>query len=133
MNSLTLTSKIHFTSGTRTRKEIKSGPAPTPVPGRLPRVARLMALAIRFEKLISEGVVKDYAELAHLGHVTRARMTQIMNLQNLAPKIQEEILFLPRVEQGRDSITERDLRQIVAVSDWKIQQRMWDQLKGQEG
>lgn len=48
MNSLTITSKIHFTSGARTRKEIKSGPAPIPVPGRLPRVARLMALAIRF-------------------------------------------------------------------------------------
>ncbi len=99
----------------------------------MPRVARLMALAIRFEGLIREGVVADYAELARLGHVTRARVTQIMNLLNLAPDIQEEILYLPRVEHGRDPITERDLRQIVAVSDWKVQQRMWDQLKGQAG
>lgn len=130
MSNLTVTSKIHFSTGQRGRKQLESAEAPVLPPGRIPRVAKLMALAIRFEKLINEGVVKDYAELAHLGHVTRARMTQIMNLLNLASEIQEEILFLPRVEQGRDPITERDLRQIVAVSDWMIQRRMWDRLKG---
>ncbi|WP_339748264.1 hypothetical protein [uncultured Rubinisphaera sp.] len=40
-------------------------------------------------------------------------MTQIMNLLNLAPEIQEEILFLPRVEQGGDPVTERELREVV--------------------
>ena len=39
-----------------------------------------MALAIRFEQLVRDGVVADYAELARLGRVTRARMSQIMNL-----------------------------------------------------
>ena len=34
--------------------------------------------------------------------VTRARMTQIMNLLNLAPDIQEELLLLPPVTEGRD-------------------------------
>lgn len=57
--------------------------------GRVPRIARLMALAIRFEQLISTGEVKDYAELARLGNVSRARITQIMNLRLLAPDIQE--------------------------------------------
>ncbi|MBL4884010.1 MAG: hypothetical protein JKY95_05685 [Planctomycetaceae bacterium] len=90
-----------------------------------------MALAIRFEKLINEGVVINYAELAHLGHVTRARMTQIINLLSLAPGIQEEVLFLPRVEQGRDPITERDLRKVQASLDWQMQRRLGDQLKGQ--
>ena len=71
------------------------------MPGRVPRVAKLMALAIRFEQLVADGVVGDYAELSRLGHVTRARMTQIMNLLHLAPDIQEAILFLPRVESGR--------------------------------
>ena len=64
--------------------------------GRLPRIARLMALAIKFEGMIQAGVAADYADLARLGGVTRARMTQIMNLLNLAPDIQEQILFLPR-------------------------------------
>jgi hypothetical protein len=42
-----------------------------------------MALAVRFEVMLKRGEVKDYAELARVGHVTRARVTQIMNLLNL--------------------------------------------------
>ena len=55
-------------------------------------------------------------------------MTQITNLLNLAPDIQEAILFLPPVEHGRDPITERDLRPIVAVLDWWKQRRRWQGL-----
>ena len=51
-------------------------------------------VAIRFERLIQAGAVADYAELARLGHVTRARITQIMNLRLLSPDIQERLLFL---------------------------------------
>src|SRR6185295_3410288 len=61
----------------------------------VPRIARLMALAIRFDGLLRQGKFRDYAELARLGRVTRARMTQIMKLLDLAPDIQEQILFLP--------------------------------------
>jgi hypothetical protein len=61
----------------------------------IPRIARLLALAIRFDRLLRAEELRDYAELARLGHVTRARMTQIMKLLNLAPDIQEQILFLP--------------------------------------
>jgi len=64
--------------------------------GNIPRISRLMALAIKFDGLVRHGEVRDYADLARLGYVTRARITQIMNLLNLAPDIQEEILFLPR-------------------------------------
>ena len=84
-----------------------------------------MALAIYLDQLISEGVVTGQAEIARLGHVSRARVTQIMNLLNLAPDIQESILFLPRVETGRDPITERDLRPIAAELNWRKQRRMW--------
>ena len=66
--------------------------------GPIPRIARLMALAIRFEGLLREGTIRDHAELARLGRVTRARMAQIMRLLNLAPDIQEQILFLPLVQ-----------------------------------
>ena len=86
-------------------------------PGNIPRVSKLMALAIRFDGLVRRGEVRDYADLARLGYVTRARITQIMNLLNLAPDIQEAILALPRVEEGRDPITERDLRPIAAILD----------------
>ena len=65
------------------------------------RIARLMALAIRFEWLVRQETVRDYAELARRGHVTRARMSQIMKLLNLAPDIQETLLFLPKTMATR--------------------------------
>ena len=87
-----------------------------------------MALAIRFDQLIRAGEVGDYAELARLAHVTRARITQIMNLLMLAPDIQEAILFLPRVERGRDPIHLRQLQSIALVSDWRKQRMLWSQI-----
>lgn len=125
MTGIRIESKVHFKSGRRSRKQIRTGEEPAPVPGRVPRVAKLMALAIRFEELVADGVVADYAELSRLGHVTRARMTQITNLLHLAPDIQEAILFLPRVEAGRDPVTERELRPLVAMTDWRRQRKVW--------
>jgi len=53
--------------------------APPCVPlGRVPRVARLLALALRCEQLVAAGVIANYAALADLGHVSRARVTQII-------------------------------------------------------
>ena len=52
-----------------------------------------------------------------------------MNLNLLAPDIQEEILFLPRVERGRDPIREHGVRQIAAIADWGRQRRMWTILR----
>ena len=128
---LTVESDIHFERrGRGSRRVLESGADPAadrPV-GRLARVTRLMALAIRFDKLIQAGEVADYSALAHLGHVTRARVTQIMNLLMLAPDIQEEILFLSRVTGGRDPIHLRQLQPIALVPDWKKQRKMWKEL-----
>lgn len=135
-SNLTFQCKVHFTHARRGRKQMAVGeaPAPAPVPlGRVPRVARLMALAIRFERLLTQGEVRDYADLARLGHVTRARVTQIMNLLNLAPDIQEELLFLPPIESGRDTIKEWQLRPIAAEPSWAAQRQMWGRLSGQRG
>jgi hypothetical protein len=77
--------------------------------GRIPRISRLMALAIRIHGLVSEGRFRDYAEVAHLGHVSRARLSQILNLLNLDPAIQEAVLFLPRIVAGADRVTEKRL------------------------
>lgn len=117
------------------RCELREGEAPPepcesdPPPGIVPRLSRLMALAIRFDRLIRDGEVVDYADIARLGHVTRPRVTQIMNLLNLATDIQEEILFLPHTVRGPDPITERDIRPIVAEMDWNKQRRMWGRLQ----
>jgi hypothetical protein len=106
------------------RLRAQTAPPRNDVPKPVPRISRLMALAIRFDQLIRDGVVADQAELARLGHVTGARMTQIMNPLNLAPDIQEEILFLPPKERERDCITERDVRPMVAVIDWGRQRQL---------
>lgn len=126
--SLTIDCRVHFRRGRNGRKRLVVGEAPVPTPappGNIPRVSRLMALAIRLERLVSGGDVRDYAELARLGRVSRARITQIMNLLHLAPDIQEEVLFLPRTMKGRDPIRERDLRPIAAVPHWNRQRKMW--------
>ncbi len=88
-----------------------------------------MALAIKFDGLIRDGVVRNYADLARLGHVTRARLTQIMNLLNLAPDIQEAILFLPPTVAGRDAVKEWQVRPIAAEPEWEKQRRMWRKLR----
>jgi hypothetical protein len=96
----------------------------------VPRVAKLLALAHRFEELLRRGEVADYSELARLGRVTRARISQIMSLLSLAPDLQEQVLFLPRTERGRDPIQMRHLLPIAQVADWKIQRQLWAALTG---
>jgi len=100
-----------------------------PAHPRLPTDTRLLALAHHFDGLLREGVVRDHAELAALAHVSRARITQIMNLLLLAPDIQEDILHLPRTVIGRDPIRETHLRPIVQVVEWLRQQGLWQQLR----
>jgi len=141
MNTATNNSPItaefdfHHKQASRGRRQLLVGPAPTrEIPlGRVPRITRLMALALRFERLLALGEVRDYADLARLGHVTRARVTQIMNLLNLAPNIQEEMLFLPPTVAGHDPIKEWQVRPIAATPDWRKQRRMWTALHSQSG
>ena len=84
-----------------------------------------MALAVRFEGLLNKGVVANQAEPATRGHVSHARVTQIMNLIHLAPEIQEVFLFLPRMVEGREPIHEKLLRPIAMEMDWGRQRSMW--------
>ncbi len=93
---LTIDRPIHISRARAGSKKLKRGSAPEiQAPGRVPRIARLMALALRFNQQIRDGTLRDYAQIARLGHVTRARVTQVMNLLLLAPDIIEAILHLP--------------------------------------
>ena len=122
---LTVTREFHVSRRHRGRKQFRDGASPVAPVGRVPRIARLMALAIRCDQLIKDGIVADQSELARFGHITTARMTQIMTLLNLAPDLQEQILFLPRVERGRGVVQEAAVRPIAATLDWRVQRRMW--------
>jgi hypothetical protein len=112
----------------RVGKQIVMVEGPQPVAskrptGRLPRITRYMALAIYYEDLIRQGQVHDYAEIATLGHVTRARVTQIMNLRLLAPDIQEQLLSLDRIVEGRDWLCLRAFQHVALQSDWRQQRK----------
>jgi len=126
--------KIQFTKAPTGHRRISTGPvAPEPPPGRVPRISKLMALAIRFDGLIRDGLIADQSELARLAKVSQPRMTQIMNLLHLAPDIQEELLFLTRVLDGRDPIHERMLRPVAAKIDWQRQRALWRKLLKEQG
>jgi hypothetical protein len=120
-----VTYTLDFGAGRQSRRDnqaFSDRQAPDGVP--IPRIARLMALAIRLEGLLRDGTIRDYAELARLGRVTRARMTQIMKLLDLAPDVQEEILFLPLIQ----GLNERNLRPLANRIDWDEQRRMFQKI-----
>jgi len=90
--------------------------------GRVPRVARLLALAYRIDSMIRSGKLKNWAEAARLIGVTRARMTQIANLQLLAPEIQKAVLTFKLATNTDGRLTERQLRPIFTRTDWWLQE-----------
>ena len=96
----------------------------TGAPCAIPRIARLVALAIRFEGMLRDDTIRDYGELARLGRVTTARITQIMQLRQLAPDIQEKILFLPPIK----GLNEKNLRPVVSRINWHEQRRMFQRI-----
>jgi hypothetical protein len=121
---------VDFCAGGKGRRNSKAFSSPqlpsevSAASSSIPRIARLMALAIRFDGLLRAEEFRDYAQLARLGRVTRARMTQIMKLLDLAPDVQEQILFLPNLR----GLTERTLRPIVSRIDWSEQRRMFQKI-----
>jgi hypothetical protein len=128
---------IYFKEGTRLDYEMAltprgggaQGTEPKANEGRVPRISRLMALAIKFERLISDGSIRTYRVLAEAGRITRARLSQIIRLTELAPCIQEELLFLPKTVHGSDPITEKALRAVTGSPDWEVQKQRFASLK----
>jgi len=115
---------VHFATQAKGRKTIQQGEKPPRV-GRVPRVARVLALAHHFDHLIEQGMVKDYAEIARLSQLSRARVAQIMTLKFLAPDIQERIALLSQ-SHGKDVISEKQLRRIAMIPEWDRQLQIVD-------
>lgn len=79
------------------------------------RVARMLALGHFIERAIESGDLKDFSEAAKRFGVSRPRLTQVVNLTLLSPKIQEALLM------GDTRLSERDLRPLVATVEWERQ------------
>ncbi len=101
-------------------KRLQAGKA-TKSPEKVPRVARLLALAHKFQGMLDRGEVKSMAELARLGVVSRARITQIMDLLMLAPEIQEEMLCAGTAHL----LTIRALLVLAHQTSWLEQSAAW--------
>lgn len=122
--------QVELTLHVRPRRQQSRGSGPpeqdpdTERRARIPRVTRLMALAIKFQDMVDRGEVRDYADLARLGYVTRARITQIMNLLNLAPDIQQ-LLLDGSVATG---VTERAARNLTQLVCWYEQRERFKKM-----
>ncbi len=97
-------------------------------PAELPHITKLMALAIRLEYLLATGQVKDQAEIARTAGITRACVTQIINLTQLAPDIQEAILNLEPTTDHVPRFREREVRTIAILPNWEKQRLLWKRL-----
>ena len=122
--------KIHLARTEHGQVVLKEGAAPPkPSPKRVPtRAARLLALAHRIDGLVRDGKMTDYAEVALVAGLTRARISQIVDLMLLAPSIQERVLCETKPERGRDRYGERHLRQIIRDHDWDRQLKAFERL-----
>jgi hypothetical protein len=129
MTPNTFTRKLHIHIGRNTRRELRRGASPKRPKYRTPRISKLMALAIHYDDMINRGQIEDYATVARFGQLSRARISQIINLARLAPDIQEEILFMPRTTKGRDWLNTTILGPITYEFDWDRQRTMWEELK----
>lgn len=103
--------------------------APAVASGRLPRITQILALAMQFREMIRRGDARDCADLARLGGLTRARISQIMKLLWLAPDIQMDILYLPPTPSGRFPVSEVAMRKIANKLAWPDQHEEWVKLK----
>src|SRR5262245_57665676 len=128
---ITVKKQVFFTRSGHGRRRIEDRPSAsqTVPPGRVPRISRVMALAIHFEDLLRSGTVSNTIELARLAKVAQPRITQVLNLLHLALDTQEELLFLPLVTQGRDPINEKQLRRVCADVSWRLQREKWESLR----
>ena len=111
----------------RIRSPKPSKPAPLQ---RTPHISRLMALAIRLEHLIETGQIANHAEIARTAGLTRARVTQILNLANLAPDIQQAVLELADRPRESTRLKEADLRHYSQIHCWEKQRRLFQKLVG---
>lgn len=106
---------------------------PPPEPVRRPaRVAQMLAFAHSLQAAIDRGEYRDQTDAARQLGLTRARVTQLMNLTLLAPEIQEAVIFLEAVD-GREPLSERELRKVVFAGGWAAQRAAWAAVRASLG
>ena len=113
MSKLTVTYKIKAKKRKTEKKPDTPPPPDKPDTRPVSRAARMLALAHYVERLVDEGAVESYADAARQLGVSRARMSQILNLLNLPPRVQEGLLL------GDLHLSERRIRAVAAEGEWE--------------
>ncbi|MDC0679386.1 hypothetical protein [Sorangium atrum] len=80
----------------------------------------MLALAHHLQSHIDPGLAQDRAAVARKLGLTRAWVTQILNLLMLAPDIQQAALVLEAVD-GFEPVAERTLRGVPHAGTWAAQ------------
>jgi hypothetical protein len=101
--------------------QVRGNPKPPREP-KTPRVVELLRKAIEWQTLLESGKIANQADIAQREGITRARITQVMGLQRLAPEIQQHILAMPDLAH-RPSVSERMLRPITTITYYHDQIR----------
>ncbi|NVJ10134.1 hypothetical protein HUW63_33560 [Myxococcus sp. AM001] len=116
----------HFHRVRRAKVRLRGGAPPPPreVARRPAHVARVLALAHHVESAIERGLVASAADVAGQLGFTRARVTHLLDLQLLAPDLQEEVLFLEAID-GAEPLSERGLRAVAHAGTWEAQRERW--------
>ena len=131
---ITVKRKLNVQIVARGRKTIRphdtnsdNASKPNP-PARIPRIARLMALAIHYQEMLRTGEANDMIELSRRAKVSQPPMSQIMALNLLAPDIQTALLDLPPQSKGKPFLHEKRIRPIAAMLEWTEQRVAWQQI-----
>ena len=129
-----ITMKIHLSPGRCGHRVLRKGKRPKHAkPVRLPRVTRMMALSIKYEHLLSKGLVDSHGELAGLAGADRSVISRIIRLRLLAPDIQEWLLNLPEQVPGKDTVGWTEIRPLTRIVLWEEQRRKLKRLLVSKG
>jgi hypothetical protein len=103
-------------------------PRPRVVDRRPARVARVLALAHHIQAGVTTGRWKNASEVSRALGLSRNRLSQVLALLNLAPDLQERVLFLEAVD-GDEPVTEKALFVKVArLPSWSAQRSEYRRL-----
>ena len=119
----------------RRSRSVELTPAPPPDKPepvrRSAKVARQLALAHHLQAAIDRGAIADRADVARKLGLTRARVTQLLDLLLLAPDLQDAVLALEAVD-GAEPMAERTLRAVAHAGTWAAQRAAWRRIVGSE-